>query len=96
MQQSSYPAFLVDPRGTGKSVRMRFSKVSIQQRLFCSTVVLLIMIIGVQVIHFPSTAGVYYMGKNVEVEIMSLVHIPRATKALMITDCDTSHDRRTA
>ena len=50
----------------------------------------------VNAIHFPSTAGIYYMRKSVEVELLVLVRIIHVTKSLILQDVRDTLDKNTA
>ena len=47
-------------------------------------------------IHVPSTAGIYYMRKSVEVELLVLVRIIHITKSLILQDVRDTLDKNTA
>ena len=49
----------------------------------------------VSAIHFPSTAGVYYMRKSVEVDLLVLVRIIHVTRSLILQDVRDTNDKNT-
>ena len=53
-------------------------------------------VVPVQAMHFPSTAGIYYMRKNVEVELLVLVRIIHVTKSLILQGVKDTGDKHTA
>ena len=53
-------------------------------------------LVPVQAMHFPSTAGIYYMRKNVEVEMLALVRIIHVTKSLILQDVKDTGDKHPA
>ena len=53
-------------------------------------------VVPVHAMHFPSTAGIYYMRKIVEVELLVLVRIIHITKSLILQDVKDTGDKHTA
>ena len=88
-----------DPRGTLKTAhsRGRVSHCSFAKSFNIIIFILLAWCFTpVNAIHFPSTAGIYYMRKSVEVELLVLTRIIHVTKSLILQDVRDTYDTNTA